>query len=163
MSLTMRAMKAATFKVNRSKHDFEQTVKRVCENALPVGWDVPWRFSNSRKRWLKSIGAAVCDSLATRCFHLPRGFGPLARPRAGRQLGRQSARNAELVLSTEGEVPRPEPPRRLSGALLSSNFSWARARKVGRRRQVFSYVGTCVLGLYCTAIARSPTGVGSHT
>ncbi len=146
MSLTMRAMKAAMFKVNRSKHDFEQTVKRVCENALKVGWDVPWRFSNSRKRWLKSIGAAVCDSLATRCFHLPRGFGPLARPRAGRQLGRQSARNAELVLSTEGEVPRPEPPRRLSGALLSSNFSWASKKSWPPEAGVFVTLAPVCLG-----------------
>ena len=44
MSLTMRAMKAVMFKVSRSKHDFEQTVEMVHENALGVGWDVPWRF-----------------------------------------------------------------------------------------------------------------------
>lgn len=44
MSLTMRLMKAVMFKVSRSKHDFEQTVQMVGENALRVGWDVPWRF-----------------------------------------------------------------------------------------------------------------------
>ena len=44
MSLTMRVMKTVMFKVSRSKHDFEQTVQMVGENALRVGWDVPWRF-----------------------------------------------------------------------------------------------------------------------
>ena len=44
MSLTMHLMQAAMFKVTRSKHDFEQTVQMVRENALRVGWDVPWRF-----------------------------------------------------------------------------------------------------------------------
>jgi len=44
MSLTMRVMQAAMFKVTRSKHDFEQTVQMVRDNALRVGWDVPWRF-----------------------------------------------------------------------------------------------------------------------
>ena len=44
MSLTMRLMKAAMFKVSRSKHDFEQTVQMVRDNALRVGWDVPWCF-----------------------------------------------------------------------------------------------------------------------
>jgi len=44
MSLAMSAMKAVMFKVSRSKHDFEQTLQMVRENALSVGWDVPWRF-----------------------------------------------------------------------------------------------------------------------
>jgi uncharacterized protein (DUF302 family) len=44
MSLTMRLMKAVMFKVNRSQHDFERTVQMVRENALRVGWDIPWRF-----------------------------------------------------------------------------------------------------------------------
>lgn len=44
MSLTMRLMRAAMFKVSRSTHDFEQTVQLVRENALRVGWDVPWDF-----------------------------------------------------------------------------------------------------------------------
>ena len=44
MSLTMRLMQTVMFKVSRSKHDFEQTVQMVRENALRVGWDVPWRF-----------------------------------------------------------------------------------------------------------------------
>ena len=44
MSWTMRMMQAAMFKVSRSKHDFEQTAQMIRENALRVGWDVPWRF-----------------------------------------------------------------------------------------------------------------------
>jgi uncharacterized protein (DUF302 family) len=44
MSLTMRAMQAVMFKVSRSKHDFDQTVRMVRENALRAGWDVPWGF-----------------------------------------------------------------------------------------------------------------------
>ena len=44
MSLTMRLMRAAMFKVSKSKHDFEQTVQLVHQNALRVGWDVPWNF-----------------------------------------------------------------------------------------------------------------------
>jgi uncharacterized protein (DUF302 family) len=48
MSLTMRLMQAAMFKVSRSKHDFEQTVQMVRDNALGVGWDVPWRFELQR-------------------------------------------------------------------------------------------------------------------
>ena len=44
MSLTMRVMNAVMFKVSRSKHDFEQTVQMVRENALRVGWGVPWNF-----------------------------------------------------------------------------------------------------------------------
>ncbi len=48
MSLTMSAMKTVMFKVSRSKHDFEQTVQMVRENALRVGWDVPWRFELQR-------------------------------------------------------------------------------------------------------------------
>ena len=44
MSFTMRLMRAAMFKVSRSKYDFEQTVQLVREDALSVGWDVPWEF-----------------------------------------------------------------------------------------------------------------------
>ena len=44
MSLTMRAMEAVMFKVSRSRHGFERTVEMVRENALRVGWDVPWNF-----------------------------------------------------------------------------------------------------------------------
>jgi len=44
MSLTMRLMKAAMFKVSKSEHDFERTVEMVQENALHVGWDIPWCF-----------------------------------------------------------------------------------------------------------------------
>ncbi len=44
MSLTMRLMKAAMFKVSRSEHDFEHTVQTIRENALRVGWDIPWCF-----------------------------------------------------------------------------------------------------------------------
>jgi uncharacterized protein (DUF302 family) len=44
MNLTMRLMKAAMFKVTRSQHDYERTVQMVCENALRVEWDIPWRF-----------------------------------------------------------------------------------------------------------------------
>ncbi len=44
MSFAMCLMKAVMFKVGRSKHGFEQTVQMVSENALGVGWDVPWRF-----------------------------------------------------------------------------------------------------------------------
>ena len=44
MSLTMRAMQAVMFKVSRSKHDFDQIVRMVRENAVRVGWDTPWRF-----------------------------------------------------------------------------------------------------------------------
>ena len=40
----MRLMKAAMFKVSRSEHDFERTVQMVRENALRVGWDIPWCF-----------------------------------------------------------------------------------------------------------------------
>ena len=36
MSLTMRAMKSVMFKVSKSKHDFEQTVEMVRENAARV-------------------------------------------------------------------------------------------------------------------------------
>ncbi len=32
------------FKVSRSKHDFEQTVQVLRENALRVGWHIPWDF-----------------------------------------------------------------------------------------------------------------------
>ena len=44
MSFTMSLMRAVMFKVSRSKHDFEHTSKMVRENALRVGWDVPWCF-----------------------------------------------------------------------------------------------------------------------
>jgi len=44
MSITMRLMKAAMFKVSRSQYDFDRTVQMVRENALRVGWDVPWCF-----------------------------------------------------------------------------------------------------------------------
>ena len=44
MRLTMHAMQAVMFKVSRSKHDFDQTLRMVRENALSVGWDVPWSF-----------------------------------------------------------------------------------------------------------------------
>ena len=44
MKLAVATMKAVMFKVSRSKHDFEQTVQMVRENALRVGWNVPWRF-----------------------------------------------------------------------------------------------------------------------
>lgn len=44
MSFTMRLMRAAMFKVSRSRHDFEHTVQLVRQNALRVGWDVPWNF-----------------------------------------------------------------------------------------------------------------------
>ncbi|MCP4895947.1 MAG: DUF302 domain-containing protein [bacterium] len=44
MRLTMYAMKTLMFKISRSKHDFEQTVKMIRDSAIRVGWDVPWRF-----------------------------------------------------------------------------------------------------------------------
>jgi len=44
MSLTMHLMKAAMFKVSKSEHDFERTVQMVQENAVRVGWDIPWCF-----------------------------------------------------------------------------------------------------------------------
>ena len=44
MSFTMRLMRAAMFKVSKSKFDFEETVLLVRKNALRVGWDVPWDF-----------------------------------------------------------------------------------------------------------------------
>jgi uncharacterized protein (DUF302 family) len=37
-------MKAAMFKVSRSEHDFEHTVQTIREDALRVGWDIPWCF-----------------------------------------------------------------------------------------------------------------------
>ena len=40
----MRLMKAAMFKVSKSEHDYERTVQMVQENALRVGWDIPWCF-----------------------------------------------------------------------------------------------------------------------
>lgn len=62
MSLTMRAMKAVMFKVSKSKHDFEQTVQMVRENALHVGWDVPWRFElqqHYRERGLSDMTKVI--------------------------------------------------------------------------------------------------------
>ena len=62
MSLTMRIMKAVMFKVSRSKHGFEQTVEMVRENALRVGWDVPWRFElqqHYRERGLSDMTKVV--------------------------------------------------------------------------------------------------------
>ena len=44
MSLAMRLMQAAMFKVSRSRHEFEPTVQQLHDNALHVGWDVPWTF-----------------------------------------------------------------------------------------------------------------------
>jgi uncharacterized protein (DUF302 family) len=55
MSLAMRAMKAVMFKVGKSKHDFEQTVQMVRENALRVGWDVPWHFELQRQYCEKGL------------------------------------------------------------------------------------------------------------
>ena len=40
----MRMMRAVMFKVSRSKHGFDRTVQMVRENAVRVGWDVPWCF-----------------------------------------------------------------------------------------------------------------------
>lgn len=45
MRLTVRAMKAVMFKASRSRHDFEHTVQMVHDNALRVGWHIPWRFA----------------------------------------------------------------------------------------------------------------------
>jgi uncharacterized protein (DUF302 family) len=62
MSLTMRLMKAVMFKVGRSEHDFEQTVQMIRENALRVGWDVPWRFElhqHYRERGLSDMTRVV--------------------------------------------------------------------------------------------------------
>ena len=36
------------FKVSRSKHGFDRTVQMVRENAVHVGWDVPWCFELQR-------------------------------------------------------------------------------------------------------------------
>ncbi len=44
MKLTMRLMKAAMFRVSKSEHGFDQTVQMVRENALRLGWDIPWQF-----------------------------------------------------------------------------------------------------------------------
>ena len=62
MSLTMRMMKAVMFKVGRSRHAFEQTVQMVRDNALHVGWDVPWRFElqqHYRERGLSDMTKVV--------------------------------------------------------------------------------------------------------
>jgi len=40
----MSLMKVAMFKVDRCAHDFDRTVQLVRDNALRVGWDVPWCF-----------------------------------------------------------------------------------------------------------------------
>ena len=56
-----------------------------------------------------------------------RGVG--AGPAVGIRRGEEFIPFAAPILSTEAESPRPEPPRRLRGALLLSTFSWA-ARKV---------------------------------
>ena len=68
MSLTMRLMRAAMFKVSRSKLDFEQTVQLVRENALGVGWHVPWDFELQRhyresglSDMTKAVNMYLCD------------------------------------------------------------------------------------------------------
>jgi len=58
--------------------------------------------------------------------------GASAGPTAGIRYWEEFSPFAEPAPSTEGEVPRLEPPRRLSGALLLSTFLVA--RQVGRRR-----------------------------
>lgn len=62
MSFTMRLMRAAMFKVSRSRHDFEHTVQMVRHNALRVGWDVPWNFElqqHYRESGLKDMTKVV--------------------------------------------------------------------------------------------------------
>ena len=62
MSLTMRLMKATMFKVSKSEHDFERTVQMVQENALRVGWDIPWCFElqqHYREKGLTDMTRAV--------------------------------------------------------------------------------------------------------
>ena len=54
-----------------------------------------------------------------------RGVG--AGPTAGMRRGEEFSILAAPVLSTEGKVPRPKPPRRLSGALLLSSGAARRA------------------------------------
>ncbi len=121
-----------------------------------------------------TIRAAVCGSLATTPFLLPGGGGPLrdgggwggggagewnsrsgGGSRSGRKVRGGGADWCSAHSSSEGEVPRPEPPRRLrglpaarcaclravthrqaaqAGALLLSDFSCGETRKVGRRR-----------------------------
>ena len=44
MSMAMGMMKKAMFKVSRSRLSYEETVKKVHENALEAGWDVPMVF-----------------------------------------------------------------------------------------------------------------------
>ena len=44
MSLTMHIMNTVMFKVSKSKFGFEDTAQMVRDNALRVGWDIPWRF-----------------------------------------------------------------------------------------------------------------------
>jgi uncharacterized protein (DUF302 family) len=44
MKMTMLLMKTAMFRVDKSRHGFDQTVQMVRENALRVGWDIPWQF-----------------------------------------------------------------------------------------------------------------------
>ena len=44
MSMAMSMMKKVMFKVSRSRLNYRETVKRVHEKALEVGWDVPMVF-----------------------------------------------------------------------------------------------------------------------
>jgi len=62
MSLMMRLMRAAMLKVSKSEHDFERTVQMVHENALRVGWDIPWCFElqqHYREKGLSDMTRAV--------------------------------------------------------------------------------------------------------
>lgn len=62
MSFTMRLMGAFMLKTSKSKHDFEQTVQMVRENALRVGWDVPLNFEiqqHYREKGLSDMTRAV--------------------------------------------------------------------------------------------------------
>ena len=68
------------FKVSRSKHDFERTVQMVRENALRVGWDVPWRFELQQHYWDKGLLRTLsglsciilCNIIADALLTLPR-------------------------------------------------------------------------------------------
>ncbi len=44
MSMAMGMMKKVMFKVSQSRLSYEETVKKVHEKALEVGWDVPMVF-----------------------------------------------------------------------------------------------------------------------
>ena len=44
VSMAMGMMKKVMFKVSRSRLSYEETVKKVHENALEVGWGVPMVF-----------------------------------------------------------------------------------------------------------------------